>query len=699
MTENSSAAPSWSSLGLPLGARRNAWIASGAVFLYYLLTMSRDLSFYDSPELALVAVNGGLGHPLGQPLHTMLGWLFSRLPGISGLVGLNLLSALAAALTVVPLVSIAEALCKPADGAPQPSDSSSHPCFCPEVILPAGVGLLALQPALWENATRIEVYSLATLLATWAVARAAPLFVPPLSLPPPSLPPASVPGEDRVHGARAQELTHGWSWFAVGVALGLSASVNAIIALSAALALAPAFAVTVHGRRVRLFDVLRGVGGGIVGLAPFLYIPLVAGRADVFVWGAPTGGDSLRRYLTNADFVHNQGIAAAQIADNLSRWVSWAGTHLLLPLVLVGLVAHFLLARRSGLGRGFAVLAFGLGLAMLIQNVIFWPSIPDYVGYLALSVGVLGAGACAGVVRLAGLGGRFRWLAAGLGVALLLGVAVAHPAIHQRKRHNDRLARTMAAGALKTAPTRAILIVKSDHWVFPLLYLHRAERLRPDVVILPVGLSGASWYWRLLHQHHADLRRFKLRGPGGRLGRIKRFLAANPRRPVLYEHYGYALALGRRPGCPGVWLVADDASCRFAFANSPDAMAPALERHSRDVAEGSAPSADVAAGISLERGDILWRFGRPADALRALRAGVPPAYRPALSPSNLKVTRAGVLRGPPLRWRRRVLIGHWSRNLFLAARLLYAAGHNKAARAHLRAAALGDLPEAKRSLK
>ena len=657
----------WASLGLPLRARRNTWIVTTAVLAYYLLTMSRDLSFYDSAELALVAADGGLGHPLGQPLHTMLGWLFARLPGIPTLFGLNLLSALPAALTVVPLVSIAEALVGPSTEAPD-----TPAWLRGDVILPVGVGLLAVQPALWENATRVEVYCLATLCATWAVARAAPLFARP-------------------------DLRQPRDWIAAGVALGLCASVNAVIALSAVLALAPVFAVAVYRRQIRGLDVLRGLCGGFAGLLPFLYIPLVAGRTDVFVWGAPTGGEPLRRYLTNADFVHNQGITAAQIADNLIRWVGWAGSHMLLPLLVVGLVAHWFLGRRSGLGRGFASLALAFGLLMLLQNVIFWPAIPDYLGYLALAVGVLGAGACAGVVRLAALGGRPRWLAVGLGVALLLGVSLAHPAVYERSRHRDRLARTLSEGALKTAPRHAILIVSSDHWVFPMLYLRQIERLRPDLVVLPVGLSGASWYWGQLHRRHPDLRRFRTRGPGGRSGRIRRFLAANPDRPVLYEHYGLAIGLGRRPGCPGPWLVADSNACRGNFARLPDAMGPALDRTSGALGEGS-PGADaVAARVTLERGILLWRFGRPTAALRVLRAGVPLAHRPALA--RLDVTHAGTFRGPPLRWKKKVLIGHWSQNLFLAARLLHAADHDQAARAHLRAAAQGDLPEARQSFE
>lgn len=665
----STPAARWSSLGLPLRARRNTWVAATVVLAYYLLTMSRDLSFYDSAELALVAADGGLGHPLGQPLHTMLGWLFARLPGVPTLFGLNLLSALPAALTVVPLVSIAEALT--GTSLDPATDAPDVPTWLrADVVLPVGVGLLAIQPALWENATRVEVYCLATLCATWAVARAAPLFAKP-------------------------DLRQPRGWLAVGVALGLCASVNAVIALSAALALAPVFAVTAYRRQVRLFDVVRGLGGGVVGLLPFLYIPLVAGRADVFVWGAPTGGEPLRRYLTNADFVHNQGITAAQIADNGVRWLGWAGAHLLLPLLVVGLVAHWLLGRRSGLGRGFAALAFGFGLLMLIQNVIFWPSIPDYLGYLALGVGVLGAGACAGVVRLAALGGRLRWLALGLGVALLLGVSLAHPAVYERTRHRDRLARTLGEGALKTAPNDAILIVDSDHWAFPLMYLQQVERLRLDVVVLPVGLSGASWYWDLLHRQHPYLRKFALRGPGGRAGRIRRLFAANPERPVLYEDYGLALGLGRRPYCPGAWLLGDTQACAGSFNRVRDQATDALIKHMRAVGEGSPPSAAVAARIALERGELLWRLDFAGSALRTLRAGVPAAYLPDLG--KVDVTRAGRLRAPPLRWKKKVLIGHWSRCLFLAARLLYAAGHEKQARAHLRAAALGDLPEAKKS--
>jgi hypothetical protein len=99
--------------------------------------------------------------------------------------------------------------------------------------------------------------------------------------------------------------------------------------------------------------------------------------------------------------------------------------------------------------------------------------------------------------------------------------------------------------------------------------------------------------------------------------------------------------------------------------------------------------------VALERGELLWRYGLPAAALRALRAGVPAAYRPAL-PKGVNPQRAGPLRAPPLRWHDDQLIGHYRQNLYLAARLLWAAGAPEAARAHLRAAATAGLWEATR---
>ncbi len=649
-------------LWLPLRAVRGAWLAAGAVLLFYVLTMARDLSFYDSAELALVAKQGGLGHPLGQPLHTWLGWVFMHVPGVPALLGLNFLSALATALTVLPLTSIAEGL-----AGEDPPDTPST--LRSAVWIPFGVAVVFAHPVLWENGSRVEVYPLALLFGLWAVARCAASLAP------------------RPEG--------GAGWFGAGLALGLAASANAYLATFIALGLAPAVGAALWRRRLSFSQALRAVGGGLTGLLPFVHIFLVAGRKDAFVWGAPTGGEALTRYLTNADFDHYRGITAAGLADHVGQWSLWALDHGLLPVVGLGLVAHALWGRRAGLGRLWAAIVFALVVYVICINTQFWPQVSDFLGYLAVPVAVLGAGAWVLALRLARYPRLDPRLARGAGlvvaVVLTASLTLSAPAVHHRTRDRDRVARTLAEGALADAPPHAILIVESDHWAFPMLYLQEAERTRPDVVILPLGLSGASWYWAHLFHRHPKLKPFPLRGPGGRRGRVQRLRAANPTRPVLYESFRLALLLGT-PGCPGRWLLRDPNACGFPGAQGPDRLTAAIEKMVDRVGEGSPPAGRVLSRVALDRGEILWRYGLPAEALRAFRAGVPAAHRPPLPRTD--VARAGRLNALPHRWKRDELIGHWTRNLWFAARLLHAADRDRAAAAHLQAAAVGGLPEA-----
>jgi hypothetical protein len=73
-----------------------------AIFLIlYTATLMPDVLPADSGEFQRVAATGGLAHPPGYPLYTMLGWLFTQLPlGPSPAWRVNLFSAVTAAATV-----------------------------------------------------------------------------------------------------------------------------------------------------------------------------------------------------------------------------------------------------------------------------------------------------------------------------------------------------------------------------------------------------------------------------------------------------------------------------------------------------------------------------------------------------------------------------------------------------------------------
>jgi hypothetical protein len=633
-------------LWLPLEARRASWIAAAALLVYYVWSSSLDLSVYDSAELALVAVQGGLGHPPGQPLHTMLGWLLAHIPGLRPLVAVNLLSSVPAALTVLPVVSLAEGL-----SAEAPARAHARRPLSAAVVALAGAHALV-----WDAATRVEIYALAAFVILWALARLAA---------------ASTPR----------------GFLAAGIAFGLGASVNPVIAAIAVLAVAP----VVIARRPGVRLVGFAVAGGVIGLLPYLYVPLVGWRQDVLVWGAPTGGAALRRFLTAADFAPNMKITVAMVVHHVVEWIGWSFRWGVAPFVLAGLLGHALLGGGPrALGRWVAAAALGLTVLYLATNVVWRLDNPDYLGYLAAPWWL----ATAGVAGLVGAA-RTRWIAGGLAAIALGAVTLATPTPLGRTRRHDRLARSLAEGALAEAPPGAIMVLESDHWVFPLFYLQEAEAHRADVVVLAYGLTSSSWYWEHLHRRHPELVRVPLRGPGGQAERVRRFLAANPR-PLLVERASVADRLAVQP-CAVGWLARAGAACLGAVdaASGPTRV---VEEELARLYEGSPPAEGVLAQVALDRGEALWRLGQARAAYAALLAGVPPSLRHRLRVPAELLGDAPPLTVPLPNWRIQTALGHPARNLLVAGELARAAGQAALAEQLERAAAGLGLPEAHLSL-
>lgn len=618
-------------LGLPVVSPGLAWGLAAVLLGIFVVTGSRDLSFYDSAELSLVAAQGGLGHPVGQPLHTALGFAVALVGG--GAWAFNLLSALPAALCAVPAVALADHWA-----------GFGAPGAWLRTLL---VGLGLLHVVFWEPATRVEVYALATLPALWALARWASLDTHPGPLPASAL-------------------------IAAGLALGLSASANPYVAVCAAVTGAPALFLA--ARRTRSF--LRALAlttlGGVLGLAPYAYVFWAAKRTGVFVWG----GDDLSRYFRGVDFTRNRFAVAEPFDVKWGRLVSWSlGMHLWLPWLFGALGA----LRRAPRVTGLTAWAFMT--LLLLSNTQYLPEIPDYFGYLMLPLALSVAGASAWVTT--------RTLALGrvaLAGVLTLSTALAAPGPLHRTRAHDTVARALATRVLETAPPDAVVLVASDHFVFPLHYLQSVEGVRPDVVVLAWGLSSSSWYWRHLYERHPALTPIEL--PGSPEERLRRFLAAQGDRPVVVES-GELVGAARVRVCAGPLLLqtapcpVDEAAANAFLAEWVDA-----------IADGSPATEGVLAHVAFERGDALWTLGRPALALRAYLAGVPAALRSLPESLGARID-APAFDAPPLRhvppvWARPYPLGRPEWNLFRAAELLHRAGEADGARLLLsRAADLG----------
>ncbi len=645
---------SLSTLWLPLREAAGVWLATLALFAYYAWTSSRDLSLYDSGELALAAVSLGLGHPPGQPLHTLLGFLLSHLPAVPALYGVALASIIPGALTLVPATSLAQTLL----------GRSAPPAA--QRALPWLIALGALHPVLWESATRVEVYALATFFAVWAVAR------------------LSFPADATQNLAPKHVL-------AAGLALGLAASVNPMVALCVGLAVAPALLLRIARKQLPLHTIALAVLGGLIGLVPYAYLFAVANRTDVMIWGAPRDTESLRHYLLLKDYDSNHALTLPLWANHFAAWFPWAAEHWLAPLLGLGLAAHVELGPRSTLGRSVGPLLLMLLVAQISFNVVWNLDVPDYDGYVASALWVLLAGATA----YAGHGfAAGKKLAAGmLAAAVVVCSLVATPNAFARTRQRDHVARALAEEVLREAPPHAIVIAELDYLAGSLFYLQEAEHARPDVVVIAYGLASSSWHWERIFRMHPDLTAITLAGPGGKPGRVRRLLDANAQRPVLVERLALVSALHLQACWGGLYLRTG----RVCETPKPidDTLAKQLAHTLDELGSGSPGSAGALAQISFGLGETLWRIGDARAAYVAFLSGVPRSMRPAgLLPAPLQLRSVPALRAALPAFQRNAALGDPARNLFLAGMLLQAAGKTELARACGSAAADQGLPEA-----
>jgi hypothetical protein len=479
----------------PARDRRWAWglvpvaLASGSL----AYGASFDLDAFDSSELALVAVSGGLGHPPGQPVHTMLGWLLTRGPW-------RPLTALAW-LSIAPTV-LAFVLASRAVRGERASDRSGLVFASACLLLCVGLGPVR------DVASRVEVYALAAALAVGAMSIA-----------------RSPRGLDP-RGA-----------VSVGVLWGLAGAVNPVIAAQASWGvLAPSLAL----RRGRTLATVA-LAALFAVAASYVYPFAVRSReVHTLVWSAPSDAGSFVALILARDFSQNVSLGPAGFARNALSFALDAARSGVGVLLAVGLWG---LARRRGGARdpwlGALAFATAVGGAMVASNAQYLQENPDYGGYLLLACAL----AFAGVLRAADDASvRARWLLSAGCAALGLAGAWAHgrPA---------GAIRSVAARALEGCPPRAIVVLGSDHLLFPALYLQAVEGVRPDVTVLNPGWASSSWAWRWAMTKDPSLR-VDLRPGLGRVRRLEGALRARaPERPVLAERVE-SLALARRPEDP-----------------------------------------------------------------------------------------------------------------------------------------------------
>jgi 4-amino-4-deoxy-L-arabinose transferase-like glycosyltransferase len=451
--------------------RRVAAAAVGvAAFVVYALTAARDIIPGDTPEFVTVALTGGVAHPPGYPLLSILGVVFGQLPLGPLPFRIDLISVVCHAGTVVLVFLTADRLVR-------------------NTLASAAAALvLAFGRGFWTWSLVAETFPLNDLLAALVLYLLVVWH---------ERPTASAP----LIGAAA--------------AFGLGMANQQTISL-----LLPAIAVVLYTDRAALRGrpiVLRCAAVAIVAaILPYGYVAIVAGRHAVMNWGGIQGPGDLLRQILRLDYGTGQLVATPgyQGGNGLDRLAAFAGNvnPLLALLAIAGAVYAYRRMRWYFWTVATAFLICGpLFIAYANANVAVATARFLLMRFYLLPQVVFAPLAALGIVFVAELARRRiadppRWLPSAVaGAVLVLAVVEVAVAYGGVDRSGDHVARHFAEDILATAPAGSIVLASGDHVVLPLIYLQAVEGAKPDITVIAWPLLGLDWYQRELKLRHPEL--------------------------------------------------------------------------------------------------------------------------------------------------------------------------------------------------
>ncbi|XOV87325.1 MAG: protein O-mannosyl-transferase family [Pseudomonadota bacterium] len=415
-----------------------------AMLALYGLTLPRTITLEDAGLFHSVCFTGGLAHPPGYPLFTLICTPLYSLPFSPVIIG-NSISAVFGALTSALLGMVLLTLgCRPL------------------AALFGGL-MLGVSASFWSQAIIIEVYTLNTALF------AATLWM--------CLKFARTPAQAT-------------AWLAcLGVGLGLSNHWPLTVLA------APGLLVLVLSQWRWLLQALRQpiflagcISGLLLGLTPYLSL-LLKQHPVVSYQGPLDSFADFIRYVSRQDYKAADVHAGASIVDKVQflGWLAQRSTQqvvlLALPLVPLAIAVGF--RQHQFVLHAALALVFVMNTAMLVAllgfdyqfstRAIFEPY--PLIAWCCLAVW-LGLG-------LDWLIRRMETHGLGTPAVRLYAASVLVLTLAQNFTANSRsdawIANEYSQTLLKLLPANALLVVKSDALSFTLLYQHLVAGLRPDI--------------------------------------------------------------------------------------------------------------------------------------------------------------------------------------------------------------------------
>lgn len=427
--------------------RRHVWWRWGlalAALLVYTLTCAPTVTWGDSGELIVVGATLSIPHPPGHPLYALLAHAFSWIPFGSVAWRVNWMSAVFGAAAVVLVFELVSDTLRRLGAPGRRADASAA----------LAAGMFGLTQGLWASSTAAETTTLhAAFMAAvcWLVLR--------------------ITWEQPQGRALTRALA------VAGFAYGFSASNHV-----AGIFLFPAFATVLLlrcGRQVlhpRNMAVILGCG--MVGLLPYLYLPLRSLQNPVIDWGNPetlsnfwwvVSAKQYQAMMAKADM----GATAVSALLDRAQYIVGEWT-IVGSLVLLG--GFVRLARRAS----WAVVFVLVGVTPLLLLSLRHAFIIDYFVPALLLLALPFAAGVDEALRIA----RTVPRAVPAVAAALLLVWSGWEHYDAAARQGDRSAEEYGRALLGELPPDAILFSSNQYMLFIPWYLQYVEGYRTDVAVI-----------------------------------------------------------------------------------------------------------------------------------------------------------------------------------------------------------------------
>ena len=458
------------------------------LFLVYLFTLARGVTYWDAGEFLAAVHSLGVPHPPGTPLFILCAsaWSMVAAPIVGFTVSVNSFSALT---TAAAFAIVANIFWR--------ATGQATASF-------AGALTAGLMSTVWLNATETEVYAF-SLLGSFVILWCARQF--------------------------ALKSRHEWILLTIylcGLAWGLHLTALLVVPAAVyAIASAPekphtrdlvlGFGLAVIGASVILFMLVRSqhdpaINQGnpstlhalvdVVQRRQYDVAPLWPRRAPLWLqfgnvfeyadWQVALGlgpepGPTIGRtsFTTLFAILGVYGSIRHRVLDRAS-WGTWM---LFLVTASIGVVLYLNL--RAGASYGAGVLPAGALHEARDRDYFFTWAFVCWGAWAGFGTVQL---ARSGAARLkAGYTATQAITGAGVATAMLPLALNWQPIRHQR-RDEQRRAEDGAARMLERLPARAVLLAVGDNDTYPLWYMQQVKSIRRDVTVVTIPLLTPQWY-------------------------------------------------------------------------------------------------------------------------------------------------------------------------------------------------------------